>query len=383
MITYTRNKNITLTALSYTYLLLRRRANKTPTLPPKRVIALYLTRNIGDMIFATPVFRALKERYPESYLTVVGVAKNKIILEENPDINEYIVCPETIGGLVSAIRKNKADFGISFASSSVDLASMYLGGVKSIAMFSVKNADSHSSGYKMLLPLCIQIPYYIGAYVAQEYLRLLEPLNIRSTNTKKLLYFTDAGKQSVLKFFSENNVTIGSDKIAIFSPGAGTKIKQWPAERFAEVADYVAEKYGMKIAVIGGPGDRAETDHFVASLKKAKALLYVDSSLDELKAFISYGAVLLANDSGPVYMAEAFDIPTLVVVGPTDENEHPPKGERNRIVSSPNRGKAEMSGHLEGFDESVARKQIEEVTVPLVVSELDSLLGVISSGRVE
>ncbi len=374
MITYTRNKNLLLTVLSYGFFLVRGGANKKPLLPSKKVVALYLTHNIGDMIFATPVFRALKEKYPECHLTVVGVAKNKIILEANPDIDEYIVCPDRVRDLISLIKKQNADYGFSFAGSSVDLAVMYLARVKSISMFSIKNADVHSSGYAVLLPLCINIPYYIGEYVAQEYLRLLEPLDIHSTITKKYLYFTDGGKQSVTNFLNNEHVDISKDKIAIFSPGAGTKIKQWPAERFAEVADYIAETYGMKIAVIGGPGDKHETDLFIASLKKTKPLIYVDSSLDELKAFISYGSILIANDSGPVYIAEAFNIATLVVVGPTDENEHPPKGERNRIVSAHNRGKAEMSGHLEKFDEANARKQIENVEVRQVLEEIDNLI---------
>lgn len=374
MIEYTRSQNIVLTILCYGYSLFRGTASKKPKTPPKRVIALYLTRNIGDMIFATPVFRALKEKYPNCHLIVVGVPKNKIILEANPDIDEYIVCPSSVWALIALIRANKADYGVSFASSVLDLASMYLGGVKSITMFSVENANTHTYGYRALLPLCIKTPYFIGRYVAQEYLRLLEPLGIYSTNIKKNLYFTDNGNRSVLDFFKNNGVDTGEDRIAIISPGAGTKIKQWPAERFAEVADYLADKYSMKIAVIGGPGDRVETDLFVKSLKLEKPLVYVDSSLDELKAFISYGALLVANDSGPVYIAEAFDVPTLVVVGPTDENEHPPKGERNRIVSSPNRGKAEMSGHLEGFDQERALDQINKVTVGMVLEEIDPLI---------
>lgn len=373
MITYTRNTNIALTALSYCYVLIRGKANKKPALPPKRVVAMYLTKNIGDMIFATPVFRALKAEYPDCHLTVIGVGKNKIILEANPDINEYIVVPDTMRCLISAIRAIHADYGISFAASSVDLSALYLGNVKSIGMFAVKNANVHASSYKVLLPLAIQVPYFIGEYVAQEYLRLLEPLNIYSKIVKKRLYATEVGKKSVEQFLENNNINLASQKIAIFSPGAGTKIKQWPAERFAEVADYVYEKYGMAIAVIGGPGDKAETDQFIASVTKTNVLSYVDSSLDELKAFIAKGALLIANDSGPVYIAEAFDVATLVVVGPTDENEHPPKGERNRIVSAPNRGKAEMTGHVEGFDETNARRQIEEVTVESVIQEIDSL----------
>ncbi len=377
MITYSRFKNIIIVLLSYAYFLVRGKANGLPINPPRRVVAMYLTKNIGDMIFATPVFRALKNEYPDCHLTVVGSPKNGVILEGNPDIDDYLICPKSIFSLVSLIRKGRFDYGITFASSVLDVGVMFLSRVKSIATFNVQNAEVNTWGFSAMLPLFISIPYFIGQYVAQEYLRLLEPLGINSTDTKKRLYFLDTGKRSVEEFFEREKFDHHNESLVIFSPGAGTKIKQWPAERFAEVADYMTEKYKMRIAVIGGPGDREETNLFVKSLKKAKPLIYVDSSLDELKAFVSYGVLLLANDSGPVYIAEAFGVPTVVVVGPTDENEHPPKGEMNRVVASPNRGKAEMMGHLEGFDKVNARRQIEEVSVEMVIKEVDSLTNVI------
>lgn len=374
MITYSRSTNLILVLRSYLFFLFHGKANKKPPTPPKRVTVLFLTKNIGDMIFATPVFRALKEKYPNCYLSVIGVAKNKAMVEGNSDVDNYLICPSTVKELINLIRESRPDYAFPLLTSVLDVGVLYLAGVSSIGAFSVKNAKAHTLGYSLLLPLCIQVPYFIGKYAAQEYLRLLEPINIYSSDTRKRLYFTNKGKQSVEEFFRKNNFNPQKDRLAIFSPGAGTKIKQWPAERFALVAEYLSEKHNMKIAVIGGPGDKTETETFLHALKKTKPLVYVDSSLDELKTFISYGTVLLANDSGPVYIAEAFCVATLVVVGPTDENEHPPKGERNSVVTSPSRGKAEMTGHLEGFDKGNARRQIEDVTVNSVIREVDSLI---------
>jgi ADP-heptose:LPS heptosyltransferase len=372
MITYTKQLNLSLALKT----LLKRKANRVPKEGPKKVVALFLTKNIGDMIFATPVFHALKVAYPNAHLTVIGSPKNRIMLEGNSDVDDYAVCPDTAAELISIIKNIGADYGFSLSTSTVDVATLILGGIPAVAAFEVVNAKAGTASYKLVLRQAIRVPFYIGQYYASEYLRILEPLGVKSADVKKRLFYTDDAKQKVQAFLQKEGVT-PADKIAIMSPGAGTKIKQWPADRFAAVADHVHEKFGWKIAVIGGPGDKAETETFIASLKKARPLVYVDSSLDELKAFIAHAHLLMANDSGPVYFAEAFSVPTLVVVGPTDENEHPPKGEYNRIVAAPNRGKAELQGHLEGFDKEQARKQIADVTVDLVISEIDSLISII------
>jgi ADP-heptose:LPS heptosyltransferase len=90
--------------------------------------------------------------------------------------------------------------------------------------------------------------------------------------------------------------------------------------------------------------------------------------------FISKCKMLIANDSGPVYMAEAFGVPTLVVVGPTDEIEHPPHGPLNFVVTPKRDSAPVMRGHIVGYDLKEAREQIEEVKVSEVLSSLKILL---------
>jgi heptosyltransferase I len=377
MITYSRSKNLLLVIMTLFHTLVYGKATKKPTLPPKKVLFVYLTKNIGDMIFATPIFRALKVVYPNTKIGVVGIPKNKIILEGNSDVDEYIVCPESEKELITLIKTFSPDYAVSLVPSVLDLACLKLANVTSIATFEVNNPKAHTVGYKMILPCFIRVPFTIGQYVGRENLKVLEPLAVQSNVTEKHLFATESARRSVAEFLSKESVDTSQKKIAIFSPGGGTLIKRWPAERFAAVADHLTTEYGMKIAVIGGPSDKDAIQLFLSSLKLTKPLIFVDSSLDELKAFVSRGSLLLANDSGPVYIAEAFKVPTLVVVGPTDENEHPPQGEMNRIVKAPHRGAAELSGHLEGFDQVKARKQIESVSVSMVTEEVDKLIAAI------
>lgn len=372
--------NLILIAQTYLKSILTKKANREIKLPPNKVLALVLTPNIGDMIFATTVFRALKNKYPNTSLTVIGSKKNAITLVGNPDIDEYIVDPKNGIDLINIIKGVKADFGFTLAIGSLDVASMYLGGIPSIACFNTANADkAHTFLYKLMKSICIQVPFYIGKYVSQEYLRILEPIGIKSTNTNKYLYIDSKAKQRVDEKYLAYGIDLNTERIVAVSPGAGTKIKQWPEERFSEIADYLREKENYKIAVIGGPGDKKEIEKFTSSLKNKD---YIDAStlpLEDMIYFISKCKLLIANDSGPVYMAEAFSVPTLVVVGPTDEIEHPPHGPLNSVVTPKRDSAPVMRGHIVGYDKKEARAQIEEVTVQNVLDSLKNLLQNIKS----
>ncbi|MFZ2484928.1 MAG: glycosyltransferase family 9 protein [Minisyncoccia bacterium] len=375
------NKRITallVIAVSVMKAFYKGRANQAPKFPPQRIVALVLTSNVGDMIFATTVFRAIKEKYPSCELTVVGTKKNSITLSGNSDVDRYIVNLGNVWELIKLLKSTKADYGFSLATGSLDIASMFLAGIKSIACFDVQNAQrAHTRSYNLLRKLCIQVPFFIGRYVSQEYLRILEPINIFSTNTDKFLFYKNETAKKIQDEFLDGGIDLKRERIVAISPGAGTKSKLWPAGRFAEVADFLAEQ-GFRIAVIGGPGDKEEVELFKSKLKTGNLLDASNLSLEELFYFVSKCKLLIANDSGPIYMAEAFRVATLVVVGPTDEFEHPPHGPRNAVVT-PNRAEEvpEMRGHIVGYSEEKAREQIERVTVDEVVEVLKGLIKLI------
>ena len=64
--------------------------------------------------------------------------------------------------------------------------------------------------------------------------------------------------------------------------------------------------------MIGGPGDKEEIGLFVSKLKNKNIIDASILALDELIYFISTCKLLMANDSGPVYMAEAFNVQHLI-----------------------------------------------------------------------
>jgi len=103
-------------------------------------------------------------------------------------------------------------------------------------------------------------------------------------------------------------------------------------------------------------------------------------SLNELKAFISKLNLFISVDTGPIYIAEAFGVPTVDIVGPMDEREQPPIGEKHKIVVS-KRTKPELHVmNARVYNEKEALKQINDITSDMVIKEINDIISEIKKG---
>jgi len=129
--------------------------------------------------------------------------------------------------------------------------------------------------------------------------------------------------------------------------------------------------------LIGGPDDTTEGAEMKSHLQPH--VRYVDcigQSIDELKATLSMVALIIGNDSGSIYIAESFGKATLVLVGPTDEAEHPLQDTTHRIVKAKDRGGALLQSYVSDentIDLGRARSLMESIAVSEVEEELVSL----------
>src|SRR5688572_5385216 len=85
-------------------------------------ILLVRLRQIGDVVFTTPAVRALRQRFPESYISYVVEPAAAPIVAHNPNIDEVIVAPRRRGlrglgaeaALVRRLRRTPYDLAIDF-----------------------------------------------------------------------------------------------------------------------------------------------------------------------------------------------------------------------------------------------------------------------------
>jgi ADP-heptose:LPS heptosyltransferase len=118
--------------------------------------------------------------------------------------------------------------------------------------------------------------------------------------------------------------------------GAHAPARRWPAERFAVVADHLAQRFGAQIMLTGGPGEE-EIAQAVAERMAAPALnLAGRTSLGALGALIAALDLYVTNDSGPAHLAYAALTPSVTIFGPGDlERWGPLDGRHHRVVREP------------------------------------------------
>jgi heptosyltransferase I len=118
----------------------------------------------------------------------------------------------------------------------------------------------------------------------------------------------------------------------LLNPGAGWGAKQWPPERYGDVARRLAEN-GLKSLINFGPGE----EHLMkavesASEGKAKGIA---SSLTELISLTRRARLFIGGDTGPMHLAAALGVPVVAIFGPTDPARNGPFGTRSIVLRSP------------------------------------------------
>jgi heptosyltransferase-1 len=166
-----------------------------------------------------------------------------------------------------------------------------------------------------------------GSHVVEHNLSLAETVARRPLEMPKIEFPHD---EAVDKQCEGRVRQIGD--VALLNPGAGWGAKQWPAERYGEVAASLAE-IGLKSLINFGPGEESLM-RAVESTSKGTAQGIV-CSLTELIAITRRARLFIGGDTGPMHLAAALGIPVIAIFGPTNPARNGPFGTRSIVLRSP------------------------------------------------
>lgn len=122
-----------------------------------------------------------------------------------------------------------------------------------------------------------------------------------------------------------------NDKVVLI-PGAGRPEKQWPADRFRELA----KRIGSRALVVWGPGERDLAESIGAEVAPP-------TSLRELAGVLAGARVVIGGDTGPLHLAAALRTPVVGLYGPTNPARNGPYGQLPNCVSTFGTTKSMMS----------------------------------------
>jgi heptosyltransferase-2 len=111
----------------------------------------------------------------------------------------------------------------------------------------------------------------------------------------------------------------------------GMDAKRWPAKRFGQVADHIAERFSAHVYILGGP-DEEPLKRAMLDAMRQPATVVAPVSLGRTSALLALCDGCLANDSGIMHLAACQGVPTIAIFGPTDPQRNGPVGAKTLIV---------------------------------------------------
>lgn len=266
-------------------------------------IIIYSTTALGDLMFNTPAIRAIKNRYPQAFITLVSSHKNRGLVANSAYFDDVVYWDEKIRditGVVKALRKNKPELAIILHSKPpYDVISAVMAGCEYI----VKDVyGTKPSGIERWLAYPA-----VGhdGHLIQRKLNLVKVLGCDTQNTDMFIpvAFPPIAKDT-------GKITIG------FQMGASERQRCWPVEKFAELATSLfALGPQYEVALIGTEKEKGLEEAFFNILPasaKARVISYIaKTGLPQLLGVINNMDVLVTGDTGPLHLAVALKTKTV------------------------------------------------------------------------
>jgi ADP-heptose:LPS heptosyltransferase len=351
----------------FIFMRIYRRGRRVDYSKPRILVIPHLTR-IGDLVTATPVFRAIKEKYPNSYLAILVAGRVEPLIRNNQNINEVIVYRHfDLWGTIEKIRARKFDWSFSLSGTSISTVISFLGFIPNIAKITRRPRPFSEVLTDWLAMYQLHFPNH--EYLPGYYLRLLEFIGIKNPREVKEVFATRSGEVKANDLFSHLRSRT-DDLVVGMSISAGNKIKEWGDENFKNLADQIKQKYNAKILLIGAPREEER----IIKISGENIFHVANFSLEELPSLIKRLNLFIAVDTGLIYIAHALKIPLIDIIGPVDPDEQPPRDEISiQVLPLPEIKPSSFVMKKPGSPEE-HKKAIESIKVEDVMRAVEKLI---------
>jgi heptosyltransferase-2 len=288
----------------------------------KEKIAVVLPNHLGDVVMATAALRALRRGRPAAEITAVVRATLLGVLRGSPFIDHFVAhrIYERRGKLAQFRERMRTAEVLRGSDVVLVLPNSFASALLAFASGASVRIGYARRGRSLLLTDPVPAPRVNGRFapLAMEryYLELARRLGAPDLGTQvELSLEPDSERECDARFAAAG---IGARPLVCLAPGAGFgPSKLWPLEYVAEVARALRAD-GADVALVHGPGEQALAEEVCTRAGVGLAKLGGDSmSLSLLKSVLARARLLICNDAGARHIAAAFEVPTIVLMGPT------------------------------------------------------------------
>lgn len=273
---------------------------------------------IGDVLLTTPVMKTLKDHFPGVKLTVISGPSAAPILARHELVDAVIICYNKgehrgitgMAKLCLALRKKKFDMVVDLRNTAMPYFLR--------ARYKVTSHKAH-----------IKNRHNDSKHAVDRHLDVLQFAGIEPTSRNMVATVPPEVAEATQALLEKNG--IADKKLVAVYPGAGSEYKIYPPKLMAEVIKNLSGR-NLFFVLIGSDADRAVCDEVASHVPGDIISLAGETDVIHTGGLLARCDMLISNDSGPMHLGVALNIPTVAIFGPTNAARYGPRGDIHKIV---------------------------------------------------
>ena len=296
-------------------------------LPQKPKILLIKLRSIGDVIYNTSVYTPLKRCFPDSHLTVLVEGPSYDLVRSHPDVDEVLCFHK--GSPWEQIR-----FYWKLFSKGYDMAIDMHEGTRGAIMCFVTRAPlrvghryaKRAFFYNVKLEFNdLQPKFPVDYQVA-----LIKKLGASFDQAAPAIYLSDESRENARCLLEDKGIR-PEDPYCIIHPGTRKIYNQWQYEKFARLADILSSRYGLKIVITCGPGEKNQAQAMIDRIE-GTPFTFIIADLQELAVITEGAEFAVCHNGGYMHLSSVLGTPVIALYGSVHPRVWRPLGERDVVV---------------------------------------------------
>lgn len=298
---------------------------------------------LGDAVMCEPALRHVRAIFPHAEITLLVKPAIAELLAQHPAVNRTLVYDDRgrhagLSGkwtLAGVLRRHRFDLAILFQNAFEAALISFLAGIP-------RRFGYATDGRSLFLTDPVAVPPRNGQrHQVEYYWDLLKPFGSHGAAPAPRLFITPEESASMATRLADAGIG-QTDLVIGVNPGSTYgHAKRWLPDRYAEVVNRLLKDMqaqagaGVGVAILGAKGEEQLGQAIAKQIKTRTVVCSGHTTVRELMALVKRCQLFLTNDTGPMHVAAAFNVPLVAVFGPTDWQATSPYGVEAKLVRQP------------------------------------------------
>ncbi len=278
-------------------------------------IVIMRTDRIGEVLLSTVCIDAVKRAFPESKITFITSEYSRSLVEARDDIEE-VWTVDTFskkGAFIKALKLAHRLRSKKFDTVIILNPHIVLHLASFLAFIPNRIGYNRKGGF--LLNKKIEDERDKGEKHEIEYtLDLLKLLGVKVEGLSPRIYLDNNVSIRVDRLLQEMRIDLSKPIVGVH-PGSSNPAKIWPKENYSNLIKKVISETDATVIILGGKGEEVLAKDIIGSLKGNIFNLTGKLDLKELAALLAKTSLFIGNDTGPMHVAAALNVPVIAMFG--------------------------------------------------------------------